>query len=119
MTNTTGPEQSRGYRGDHRREIMGEICSDAGTRGAIPDERGNAAALGAADWLGLAAAPTFAIMALLTGALGGGASDMLCVGMQDASPLSGMAAMYVLMSAFHAAPWLKLIRRRRSGARRF
>ena len=28
------------------------------------------------------------------------------------SPLSGMATMYLLMSAFHAAPWLKLIRGR-------
>ena len=68
---------------------------------------GNAAALGAADWLCLAAAPTFAIMALLTGVLGGGPPDMLCSAAQDASPLSG--PMYVLMSAFHSAPWLKLI----------
>ena len=56
-----------------------------------------------ADWLSLAAAPTFAIMALLTGVLGG---DMLC---SAASPLSGMVPMYALMSAFHSAPWLKLI----------
>ena len=73
--------------------------------------RGNAAALGAADWLCLAAAPTFAIMALLTGVLGGGPPDMLCSAAQDASPLSGMLPMYVLMSAFHSAPWLKLISR--------
>ena len=78
---------------------------------------GNAAALGAADWLCLAAAPTFAIMALLTGVLGG-PLDMLCSAAQDASPLSGMVLMYILMSAFHAAPWLKLISSRRSGARR-
>jgi hypothetical protein len=33
-----------------------------------------------------------------------------------ASPLSGMVLMYVLMSAFHTAPWLGLISRRsRSG----
>src|SRR5260221_3225664 len=51
---------------------------------------GNTAVLGAADWLCLAAAPTFAIMALLTGALGGGLPDMLCSAAQDASPLSGM-----------------------------
>jgi hypothetical protein len=43
----------------------------------------------------------------------GGQSVMLCVGMQNASPLSGMALMYALMSAFHAGPWLKLIARRR------
>jgi hypothetical protein len=72
---------------------------------------GNTAVLGAADWLCLAAAPTFAIMALLTGVLGGGPLDMLCAGAQDASVLSGMVPMYVLMSAFHSAPWLKLISR--------
>jgi hypothetical protein len=75
---------------------------------------GNAAALGAADWLCLAAA----LMALLTGVLGGGPPDMLCSAAQDASPLTGMAPMYLLMSAFHSAPWLKLISSRRSGARR-
>jgi hypothetical protein len=58
-------------------------------------------------------------MALLTGVLGGGPADMLCSAAQDASPLSGMVPMYVLMSAFHSAPWLKLVSRRRSGARRF
>jgi hypothetical protein len=78
---------------------------------------GNAAAVGAAGWLSLAAAPTFAIMALLTGALGGGAPDILCSAAQGASPLSGMAPMYLLMSAFHSAPWLKLISNRQSGGR--
>src|SRR6202795_2634148 len=73
---------------------------------------GNAAALGAADWLCLAAAPTFAIMALLTAVLGG---DMLCSVAQNASPLSGMVPMYLLMSAFHSAPWLKLVFTRRNG----
>jgi hypothetical protein len=43
-------------------------------------------------------------MALLTGVVGG-PPDMLCA---HASPLSGMTAMYWLMSAFHSAPWLKL-----------
>ena len=78
---------------------------------------GDAAALGAADWLCLAAAPTFAIMALLTGILGGGPPDMLVLG-RARSPLSGMVPMYLLMSAFHSAPWLKFVSRRRSGARR-
>jgi len=63
----------------------------------------------AAGWLCLAASPTFAIMALLT-ALGDG-PDMLCAAMHHASPLRGMAAMYLLMSAFHLTPWLKLISR--------
>jgi hypothetical protein len=77
-------------------------------------ERGNAAAKGAADVLYLAAAPTFAVMALVTGLLGGPA-DALCA-MTGASPLSGMVPMYLLMSAFHLAPWLKLLAGRRSGA---
>jgi hypothetical protein len=88
---------------------------------ATRDETGrfsHAAALGAAGWLGLAAAPTFAIMALLTGLPGGDHMAMMCPTAQDASPLSGMASMYLLMSAFHSAPWLKLISARRSGARR-
>jgi hypothetical protein len=88
---------------------------------AARDETGRlsvAAALGAAGWLGLAAAPTFAVMALLTGLLGGGHMATMCATALDASPLSGMVPMYVLMSAFHSAPWLKLISARRSGARR-
>jgi hypothetical protein len=72
--------------------------------------------LSAADRLSLAAAPTFAVMALLTGVLGGGTPPMLCSAAQVASPLSGMALMYSLMSAFHLAPWLNLISGRRSGA---
>jgi hypothetical protein len=74
------------------------------------------AALGAADWLPLAAAPTFAVMALLAG-VGGGPSDMICAAARGVSPLSGMAPMYLLMSVFHATPWLKLVAGRRSGAR--
>ena len=59
--------------------------------------------------LSLAAAPTFAIMALLTGIQGGGMPGMLCSAAHDASLLSGMVPMYLLMSAFHSAPWLRLI----------
>jgi hypothetical protein len=62
----------------------------------------------AADWLCLAATPTFAIMALLT-ALDGSEPEALCAAMHHASPFSGMIPMYSLMSAFHSAPWLKLI----------
>lgn len=69
---------------------------------------------GAAGWLSLAAAPTFAAMALLTGMTGGGAVDVLCSSAAGASPLSGMALMYGLMSAFHLTPWLKLAPLRRS-----
>jgi hypothetical protein len=62
----------------------------------------------AAGWLCLAAAPTFACMALLS-ALGNGQPNILCGAMQHASPLSGMTLMCLLMSAFHMGPWLKLI----------
>ena len=67
----------------------------------------------AARGLSLAAAPTFAIMALLTSIPGGGMPDVLCSAAQGAAPLSGMAVMYLLMSAFHLAPWLKLASSRR------
>lgn len=71
-------------------------------------------ALGPAEWLCLGAAPTLALMALLTAIRGGEPSHMLCSAAGDASPLGGMAAMYLLMSAFHTPPWLKLL----SGARK-
>jgi len=75
----------------------------------------DAKGLGPADWLCLAAAPTFAIMALLTGVLAGGKPDFLCATVMDASPLGGMVPMYLLMSAFHLTPWLKLISRWQNG----
>jgi hypothetical protein len=76
------------------------------------------AAPGSADWICLAAAPTFAIMACLTGALSGGPQQMLCTAAHDGLPLNGMVCMYVLMSAFHSAPWLKLILSPRNAAAR-
>jgi len=51
-------------------------------------------------------------MALLTGVLGNGPTNAVC-SIAGASPLSGMVPMYLLMSAFHLAPWLKLISSRR------
>jgi hypothetical protein len=69
------------------------------------------------DWLCLAAAPSFAMMALLTYVLGDGAPYMLCSAARGASPLSGMGLMYFLMSVFHSAPWLKLIASRRCRTR--
>jgi len=66
---------------------------------------------GADCWLSLAAAPTFAMMALLTRIHGGSMPDLLCSATQDASPLTGMVPMYLLMSAFHLAPWLRLLSR--------
>ena len=97
---------------------MTEAYHTNSTGGASRDDKGAAAALGIAKWLCLAATPTFAIMALMTGVLGGGPIDMLCSA-GHGSPLTGMVPMYLLMSAFHSAPWLKLVSSRRSGGRRF
>jgi hypothetical protein len=66
--------------------------------------------IGASGLLSLAAAPIFAIMALLT-AVDDGPLDVLC---SAASPLSGMVLMYVLMSALHLPPWLKLVSSRQT-----
>jgi hypothetical protein len=65
---------------------------------------------GAASWLSLAATPTFAMMALLAAVHDGGMPGMMCSG--SGSPLSGMTTMYLLMSAFHLGPWLRLLSRR-------
>jgi hypothetical protein len=70
--------------------------------------RSGMAAPVAPGWLGLAAAPTFALMALWT-AMASGQPDILCTSMHDASSLNGMAPMYALMCLFHSAPWLKFI----------
>ena len=97
---------------------MTEVDTGGSACDAIHYDGSSVAVPGAAGWLSLAAAPTFAIMALLTGVLDSGTPSMLCSGGPDASPLTGMVPMYVLMSAFHSAPWLKLMSRRRSRARR-
>ncbi|MDH6232129.1 hypothetical protein M2281_002727 [Mesorhizobium soli] len=76
----------------------------------------SASPLRTADWLSLAASPTFAIMALLTSVLDSGSAEMLCSTMQG-SLLSGMTTMYLLMSAFHSAPWLKLLARLGGGSK--
>jgi hypothetical protein len=87
---------------------MSEVYRNGCAGGAIRSESGRPTGLSASDWLGLAAAPTFAVMALLIGVLGGSQSDILCSAAQYSSPLNGMVAMYLLMSAFHSTPWLKL-----------
>ncbi|RXT37982.1 hypothetical protein [Bradyrhizobium betae] len=80
------------------------------TAGASRD--GVVAARHLARWLALAATPTFAIMAVLTAMIGGGSADMLCAA-GHGSVLGGMVPMYLLMSAFHSAAWLRLISERR------
>ena len=62
-----------------------------------------------ANWLSLAAAPTFAGMAALA-SLGGGPMDRMCAHLPWA-PVNGMVLMYLLMSVFPAPPWVRLIRR--------
>jgi len=70
-----------------------------------------------ADWLCLAAAPTFAIMALYTGVAGGAPPAEFCSA--GGASLGGMVPMYLLMSVFHSAPWLIWVAhiRRRSRTR--
>ncbi|WP_191488483.1 hypothetical protein [Pseudomonas sp. FEN] len=60
-----------------------------------------------ADWLCLAAAPTFASMAVLTAA--NTDLDMACASMQGPWPLNSMVTMYLIMAAVHLSPWLRLI----------
>jgi hypothetical protein len=67
----------------------------------------------AAHGIGLAAAPTFALMACLAGFLGGGSMNMSCPVAQGALPLDGMVLMYGWMGVFHLGPWLRLFARRR------
>jgi hypothetical protein len=64
-----------------------------------------------AGWLGLAAAPTFAAMAALS-YLAGGDTDVVCSAVRGSPALGGMVPMYMLMSAFHAGQWLRLMSRR-------
>ncbi|MGO7212419.1 hypothetical protein GR247_28805 [Rhizobium leguminosarum] len=87
----------------------------AAADGSAGKPNGKPATLAAADWLSLAATPTFAIMALLTAATG--SADMICMTTPDAFPIGGMVLMYLLMSGFHMAPWLRLAARRGIGRR--
>jgi hypothetical protein len=61
---------------------------------------------GAAGWLGLAASPTFALMAWI--AANQVPPIALCASDSGILPIDSMSAMYVLMSLFHLSPWLKL-----------
>ena len=84
---------------------MSEVCHANSTgAGCVGGAR---VARAAADWLSLAAAPTFAVMALMTAT--GGEPQWLCAAAHLEAPLSGMVPMYLLMSAFHTMPWLRLI----------
>ena len=76
------------------------------------ENHGAAVARVAAEWLGLAAAPAFATMALMTACLEGGA-EPLCSALGHGSLMSGMVPMYLVMGAVHVGPWLRLIAGRR------
>lgn len=65
----------------------------------------------AVGWLGLAASPTFALMAWI--ATADAPQTSICSSAPGVLPLGGMAWMYLLMSLFHASPWLKLASSRR------
>lgn len=71
-----------------------------------------AVGLGVANWPGLAAAPGFALMALLTGIPADEVPNGFCSVSHQGSLLEGMTLMYVLMSVFHLGPWLRLVLRR-------
>jgi hypothetical protein len=85
---------------------MSAISIDGGSRGA-------GVARVAADWLGLAAAPAFALMAVVTAVLGVGAEPLCSTAQHGGSLISGMVPMYLMMGAFHSPPWLRLISGRR------
>jgi hypothetical protein len=72
---------------------------------------------GADRVLSFAAAPVFAIMAILTGIPLWGMPAMVCSTTHDPSPFNGMVLMYLLMGTFHLGPWLRLITLRRDCAR--
>jgi TctA family transporter len=79
--------------------------------------RGSRAILASAECLSLAAAPCFALMALLASGVPSDASTpLICSVAQGSSWLGGMAPMYLSMSAFHLVAWLKWMAARRIAA---
>jgi hypothetical protein len=86
---------------------MTEAHSVHPTGGASRDDEGGTTAFGLVEWLQLAATPTFATMAVLTG-FDGTPMNRLCSSEHGAA-LSGMVAMYLLMTVFHSRPWFNLI----------
>jgi hypothetical protein len=85
-----------------------EMRGDDAPAGARLKNKDTAAAVAVfIKWLRLAATPAFAIMALLTGLMPDRMDHLHSAGIAEL--LTGMAAMYLLMSVFHLPPWLKLI----------
>jgi hypothetical protein len=97
-----------------RQQCENEKCGEAISNAAhlVPPkvrQRRESADAGVDYWMSLAAAPTFVIIALLTGVHDSGMPSMFCSAAHGASLLTGMVPMYLLMGAFHSAPWLRLI----------
>ena len=63
---------------------------------------------GIADWLGLAAAPAFAVMAVVSG-VGDEGRSALCTVAGGPAAWDGMAFMYLLMSLIHLPPWVRAL----------
>ncbi|PON02562.1 hypothetical protein ATY29_33360 [Rhizobium hidalgonense] len=103
------PERGDGKAALNAAEWLSLAAADDGSAGrssgSMASPTGRIAAR-AADRLALAAAPTFALMALLTVATG--SADMICTTTPDNFPIGGMVPMYLLMSGFHLTPWLRL-----------
>ena len=70
--------------------------------------RRDLSSFGAADWLSLSAAPVFALMALITALPGQSHAAAICSHFDQPTWAGGMLPMYLLMAAFHVAPWLRL-----------
>jgi hypothetical protein len=63
--------------------------------------------------LSLAPTPTFALLGLLSAAQEGSLESVICSAGHGSSMLTGMVSMYLLMSVFHSAPWIRMIAQRR------
>lgn len=60
-----------------------------------------------ASRLGLAAAPSFVLMAAFSALSSPG--TMMCSAATAFAPINDMVLMYLLMSLFHLSPWMKLL----------
>ena len=75
---------------------MTDVSISPGVRYDADACTGGDAAPRLAFWLGLAAAPTFTLMALWS-ALFSSQPDMLCMEMHGSSPMTAMTVMYLLI----------------------
>ena len=60
----------------------------------------------AAGWIGLAASPTFTVMAWI--AATDASRFAICSSASGMPAIDGMTWMYLLMSLLHVSPWLKI-----------